>query len=181
MELVYIFYMAIMATASGGSIPVGFLDKLKLTWLPELLFAFGFGFASYQYGGWIACVLATTWSYLWMQTGHGVVLPWGRSLPVEEATRRQTLSPLVDWIARRLGIDYAVVKGDKVGYSVQYCRLFMAVKGFLIGLPVGGVILAILWPLAYEIGVRLKNHTVSELLSGTFAGLSIVTLLLIIG
>ena len=163
-----------MAAASGGSIPVGFLDKLRLTWLPEVFFAAGFGYAAYQYGGWIAAVMATAWSYLWMQTGHGTVLAWGKPQHISEISRVQTLTPFVDALADKLGINKTIGNPEEgIGHSINYCRLLMAVKGFLIGLPVGGILLAVLWPLAYEIGVRVKNHTVSELLSGTFAGISI--------
>lgn len=156
-------YMAITARQSGGGLGAQYLPRW-LTWLPELFFAAGFGLAAFQYGGLAAAVIATAWSYIWMQTGHGTVLQWGRD-PSQAEGRTQTLTPVVNWLAERFGFTL----GD-----VNYCRLFMAVKGFLIGLPVGGLPLAILWPLAYEIGVRVKRHEVSELLSGAFAGFSIV-------
>jgi hypothetical protein len=55
-----------------------------------------------------------------------------------------------------------------------YSWYMMAIKGFLIGLPAGGITLAALWPLSYWIGGRFKRNEVSELLSGASAGLSIV-------
>lgn len=161
--ILIVVYMAVTARMSGGGIGAQYLDRFKITWLPEVFFALPFGFALSQVvgpWGWLAAV----WSYLWMQTGHGTVLQWGRD-PVQAFGRIQTLTPVVDWLAKRLGLQLG-----KIGY----CRLFMAVKGFLIGLPVGGLPLAILWPLAYEIGVRAKKHEVSELLSGAFAGVSII-------
>jgi hypothetical protein len=115
--------------------------------------------------------LAAAWSYAWMQTGHGVVLPWGKALQFIDKDRRQLLSPVVDWLADMLKIK----KTQADGYSktLNYCRLFMAVKGFLIGLPVGGILLANLWPLGYEIGNRMKNAELKEYISCTGAGLSV--------
>lgn len=162
-----IIYMALMSRMSGMRWPL--LDRFKITWLPELFFAAGFGWAAYQYGGWIAAPLAVAWSYIWMQTGHRAILHWGME-PIRDPDRKQFLTPFVDWLAKRLGI---------VKNSTPYCRLFMAVKGFLIGLPVGGVVLAVLWPLAYEIGARLRGkvkfdpHIVAEVLAGAGAGLAI--------
>lgn len=48
----------------------------------------------------------------------------------------------------------------------------------LIGLPVGGLPLAILYPLAYEIGQPRDRADISELLAGAFSGVSIVLFLL---
>lgn len=158
-----IAFMTITCRMAGGGLGAQYLPRW-LTWLPEVFFAAGFGYAAFQYGGWIAAALATAWSYIWMQTGHGTVLQWGRD-PSQAVGRTQTLTPVVNWLAERFGF----ALGD-----VNYCRMFMAVKGFLIGLPVGGLPLAILWPLAYEIGVRVKRHEVSELLSGTFSGIAVV-------
>ncbi|MCZ6898071.1 MAG: hypothetical protein O7D95_05110, partial [Betaproteobacteria bacterium] len=59
-------------------------------------------------------------------------------------------------------------------FSKNYARLFMAVKGFLIGLPVGGFTMMILWPLGYEIGNKAGKHWLSETLAGAGAGLSII-------
>lgn len=169
MGMFFILYMAITARQSGGGLGAQYLSP-KLTWVPEVFFAAGFGLAAYQYGGIVGAVIVTAWSYLWMQTGHGTVLQWGRD-PAQAVGRTQTLTPLVNLIAEKLG--YSV--GD-----VNYCRLFMAVKGFLIGLPVGGIALAVLWPAAYEIGVRLKRHEVSEIVSGAFAGISILVFIAIL-
>lgn len=167
-------WMAVTSRQSGGGLGAERLPRW-LTWLPEILFAAGFGLAAFQYGGWIAAPVATAWSYIWMQTGHGAVLHWG-TYPLYSLARKQTLSPIVDSLAARFGIE--------VG-STAYCRLFMAVKGFLIGLPVGGVPLAVLWPLGYEIGnqykARVRPHAglqrkgaaLAELMAGAGAGLAI--------
>lgn len=166
-------YMAITARQSGGGLGAQYLPRW-LTWLPELFFAAGFGFAAYQYGGWIAATLATAWTYLWMQTGHGTVLAWGKPQSISDIQRSQFLTPFVDALANKLGINKTFGNPDDgMGHSINYCRLFMAVKGFLIDLPVGGLPLALLWPLGYEIGNRLKKHEISELASGAGAGVAI--------
>ncbi len=78
---------------------------------------------------------------------------------------------MVNWISDRLGFK----RGD-----VNFCRTWMAVKGFLICLPVGGIIGAVLWPLGYEIGNRIRKHVWCELLSGAGAGVAIVIFRLLI-
>jgi hypothetical protein len=173
-ELLYIPYQAITARMSGGGLGAHVLDRFKATWLPEVFFALPFGFALSQVvgpWGWLAAV----WSYLWMQTGHGVVLPWGKALQYTDKDRAQTLSPFVDWLSDRLKIQK--VQSDGYSKTLNYCRLFMAVKGFLIGLPVGGISLAVFWPLAYEIGHRLDNAALKEWLAGTGAALAVILFL----
>lgn len=166
-----ILYMTITSRMSGGGLGAQYLPRW-LTWLPELFFAAGFGYAAFQYGGWIAALLATAWSYIWMQTGHGTVLHWGRDPAAAQGERKQFLTPLVNRIADRLGF----TRGDR-----NYCRLFMTVKGFLIGLPAGGLPLAVLWPLGYELGYRLRgklpngwSHAIAEFSCGMGAGVAIL-------
>lgn len=179
--------MALLSRMAGGGLGAHHLDKYKLTWLPELLFAWFFGFAAAAEfdaeAKSLAFIVGALWSYIWMQTGHGVVLPWGKALGFEHRNRTQTLSPVVDFIADRLKIQ----KTQADGYSRtrNYCRLFMAVKGFLIGLPAGGLPLAILWPLGYEIGNRYgewarphiarkyKAAAIAEFLAGAGAGVTV--------
>ena len=102
-----------------------------------------------------------------MQTGHANALPWGKG--GHNPDRENTLSPVVKEIADLFKIEH---------FSTNYARLFMSIKGFLITLPVGGTGF-LFWPLGYEIGHRLKNHTVSEMAAGAGAGVSIVIFLLI--
>lgn len=190
--------MAVLARASGGGYGARHLDQFKLTWLPEFFFSYVFGAAvtltypdinigmGWQFGSalvpnaeyhfdiripsWAIGAAAQIWSYLWMQTGHGTVLHWGDD-PSQAIGRTQTLTGVVNFIARLLNIEIG---------SKGYCRLFMAVKGFCIGLPVGGLPLAILWPAGYEIGHARKNHAMSEHLSGLGAAIAITAWVLFV-
>ncbi len=170
-SIYFVIVMAVLARMAGGGIGGAFLAKYGFKFLPELLFALPFGFPLYfvianfnTSAAWIVYITCVIWSYLWMQTGHGSILNWGRN-PAYTKNRKQFLSPLVNNIASKLNIEIG---------STNYARLFMAVKGFLIGLPVGGIVLAVLWPLAYEIGNRFKKHEVSELVSGAVAAIAII-------
>jgi hypothetical protein len=74
----------------------------------------------YEILGFVVCF---AWSYAWMQSATGPALPWG-SNPTASMSRPRKLSPLVNWVSDKLGFE----RGD-----VNYCRTWMAVKGFLIG------------------------------------------------
>jgi len=182
----------------------------NLTFLPELLFAFAFGgvaawathtlisawltpFAVEWLVTLLACLFATmvfvrvtAWSYAWMQTGHGFVLAYGDTIRPQDVGRRQTLSPFVDWLADRLGI--ARMNADGVSPTANYCRLFMAVKGFLIGLPVGGITLAPTWSGCYELSAQLRRrgfkkvdpHAIAEMGTGVAATLAISLFIVVI-
>lgn len=176
--------MALMSAWAGGSLwPSQYLPKWA-TWLPELGFALAFGAAWYPIAqGWdidvvsgyvvkgepyllyipfeyIFCTLVSLWSYIWMQTATAPGLHWGKG--GYNPDRTSTLKPFVDFIS------------PWHPSTVEYCRLYMGVKGFLITLPVGGFLGFVLWPLGYETGNRMNNHTVSELAAGAGAGLSIL-------
>lgn len=181
-KIIIILLQAVLSRMSGGGFGAEKLHR-RLKMLPEILFALVFAATILSVStNWFLAVFVFVWCFLWMETGHGVVLPWGEPIPdgsfKDEMLngRKQTLTPVVDFLARRLGI--STERPDGV-YSVNYCRLFMAVKGFLIGLPVGGVVLAVLWPLGYEIGKRLKNAELCEILSGAGAGIAIVTFIIL--
>lgn len=169
---IFAVYMGTMARLSGS----GFGHKWGVAWLPEVLFAVPFGVAA----GWagdafgvpfVQCQLITALgavvSYLGMQSATWYFLKWeGHQDPATERTA--TLKPIVDFIARKLGYEL----GDE-GYS----WVAASVKGFIIGLPIGGILTALWWPLAYEIGSHAKGrverfgidpHAVSEILSGVF-------------
>jgi len=175
LSLLILTYMALMSRLSGS----GFGQKWNVSWLPEVLFAIPFGVAlAYATGVWWL-VFTSIISYLAMQSATWTFLKWEKHIPNTE--RSSTLKPVVDWIA------------DKFGYSLGdegYSWIAAGLKGFLIGLPVGGVLLAILWPLGYELGSHAKGrvekygidpHVISEVLAGVGAGLSIVLFLTLMG
>lgn len=206
--LFIIAMMAILAMASGGSLPGSHLlndidarnddgsDKggvmpFNLSWLPEALFAAVIATCSVEgienLGAdwsftWMlaAWVLMAGWSYTWMQTGHAAVLPWDRIDKLQTKPRNNTLTMPVQKLCRLLHIRY-----ERNGnYTEAYVWMFAGVKGFLMGLPVGGVVTALLWPLGYEIGSHAKNrfmdqvswdmHMVSEGNSGAGVGIGCV-------
>lgn len=186
--------MGILAAWSGGSLwPSQHLPKW-LTWLPEALFACVFGYTIYNAtGDWLDLqfvqgyildgknyfihvndeyiwgALAAAWSYGWMQAATANGLHWGTG--TYKPDRDTSFSPIVNFITDKLNIDRS---------SAWYCRIYMGVKGFLITLPVGGLGF-ILWPAGYDVGNRLKNHTVSELASGFGAGINVSLFLYITG
>ena len=176
--------MAILASLAGGSFPGSkVFDReitlfhrwtINFTWIPEAIFcAIIASAAEMAWGSWVV-IPAFIISYIGMQAATGPALPWGDD-PERSMSRPRTLSPIVNWISDRLGF----TRGD-----VNYCRTWMAVKGFLIGLPLGGIPLAILWPLAYEAGYRVApytkgfdSHIIKEMLSGVAAAIAITIII----
>lgn len=159
--------MAICSGWSGGTLK-GHKIFGRAKMVPELLFALGFMTVYYPLFGWWG-LIAVFWAFGWMETGHANALPWGAGN--HNPDRENTLSPVVKKLSDWLGIEY---------YSKDYARLFMAVKGLLISLPVGGSGV-FFWPLGYEIGHRVKNHLVSEMASGAGIGLSIIIFSYMVG
>lgn len=174
--------MGILGRMSGN----GFGEKWGIAWLPEWLYALPFGLAaafSYVHFNpddfkiviaFLITVLGTLISLGGMQSSTWYFLRWEtHSDPNTE--RGGTVKPIVDWIADRMGY--------KIGQE-GYAWIGAAVKGFITGLPVGGVLTAVLWPLGYEIGSHAKgrverfgikdSHAVSEFMSAAGGGLSIV-------
>lgn len=166
------FLMAVLARASGGGLFATSLPD-KLGFLPELAFGAVFGLVFHmEHGGLLLPLLAAVWSFLWMETGHGTAFHMGRRPSEALSGRKQTLSVVIDPLCRAVG---APLGGKFYGWA------FMGLKGALIGLPVApaGLLLAVLWPLAYFVGMYLLwepeedngRGDVAELLSGAFAGL----------
>lgn len=163
MHFLLIPYMMICAGYAGGSLPYAdkldkevtvFGRKINFTWVPELLLVIPLGFLV----PWYLSVFAIAWSYLWMQSATAPALHWGKG--GYNPDRTSTLKPFVDWLN---------AKTFKANPStVQYCRLYMFIKWFLICLPTGflapvGAVGAVL---AYEGGARFKwPHGVTECLS----------------
>ena len=169
--------MALLSRMSGGGL---FASRIP-SFLPEVLFALGFGLGAHLLGyPWYVVVLSSVWSYIWMQTGHGTAFKMGREPDTALSGRKQTLSYVVDPICKALG--------RPLGEGL-YCWVFMGTKGLLIGLPVApfGLLLGILWPIGYEIGYQARERVSSsvsatatgEMVTGFFAGAVILLQLLV--
>jgi len=174
--MMLIIYMAICAGYAGGSLPYSnildkeieiFGKKINFTWLPEAFLALPFGFMQ---DGYITGALAIAWSYALIQSATAPALHWGQG--GYNPDRTSTLKPFVDWLNGK------TIKADPS--TAAYCRLYMGVKGFLIGLPTGpgAIITAVLWPSSYEIGHRMKwPHWTKECLTGAAAAVAILAVL----
>lgn len=173
MQALMIPLMAFLSRMDGGGFFAPRLAAMGLKFLPALLFAACVALPFFHHP--LTALVVLAFSYFAKNTGHGVVLGWGSANP-QARGRRQFLSPLVDLIANKLKIVDTDVNGDA---TIAYCRLFMAVKGFFIGLPLFplGVLMAVFQPLAYELGNRrlkikgVEPAVISEMLSGAFMGL----------
>ena len=171
--------MALLSRLSGN----GAGAKWGVSWLPEALFAFLFGLANsyafFSHGfGFFAVVsslvFSTLISFAGMQSATWMSLLW-ESHDDPNTERTATLKPFIDWLAGVFG--YRL--GDE-----GYAWTAAAVKGFIIGLPVGGFPCAVLWMLGQEIGSRVKGENQQvfrDLFAGAGAGLSIVLFLAIVG
>lgn len=185
MFLLLILTMGFLSRLAGGGFFAPLLNKLGVNWLPELLFALPFGLAfGSMFTGYVPSIVATAfawaWSYVFMQSATWSFLDWTGEEGKDYGDRSFTLKPIVDFIAKKFGFKL----GDE-GYS----WISAGVKGFLIGLPVGGFSLAILWPLGYEIGSHFKGrvekygldpHAFSEFFAGMGAGVAICLFLLVV-
>ena len=171
-DLFFIIAMGALSGLAGASYTIArHLDgdglRFSLAWLPELLFAVGFVYPWLGIAPWYILPVIVAVSYLAMERGHWTVLAWDTVHKDEFSDRkRPTLEPLVDWL-------YRVMTKHKPMNRTQYSCLFMGVKGFLISLPIAGLGV-VAWPLGYELGHRLKDHAMSEFLSGAFMGVIIV-------
>jgi hypothetical protein len=212
-NITIIISMAVLSAAAGGTLPGSHLlnkkgdkdehgrDKggimpVNLTFVPEMFFSAVIGFCSVTGIEYIAHALGYSlnfvtlfllwsilsgWSYGWMQTGHAAMLPWDKIDKLLTNYRDNTLTPFVQWLCGSFGIRYKLSSGI---YTEAYAWMFAAIKGFLIALPVGGLVGAVLWPVGYEIGSHAKNHLeklfnhpmhiVSESASGAGMGVACV-------
>lgn len=176
-------FMGITSRQAGGGFGAHRLPRW-LTWLPEVLFAIPFGLPLFlllvPHVGSLALLpafLAVAWSYLWMQSATAPGLHWGKG--GYNPNRTSTLKPYVDFLNNLRVGKWSIGPGYDPS-TAQYCRLYMSVKGFLIGLPVGGIPLAVFWPLGYELGHRTGKEDLIEFFAGIGAGVAVGLALLVI-
>ncbi len=165
--MTYIFFIALfacLARAAGGGLWAKHLQAKKdggvmpfdLTILSEIAFGLITGAAVGWHHGLMLGALAAVSTFFAFNTGHGTVLD-----PAQAAAgRKQFLSNIVDSICEK--------RGWPLG-SLEYCWIFMGIKGAWIGaflLPYGAL-LALLWPACY----MLLNGTAREWVSGGLMGL----------
>lgn len=176
--IIFVIVMGVLGRLAGN----GFGAKFGMKWLPEILFTIPFGVAlGWAVGNPFLSIPAAFVSYLGMESSTWYFLRWKKHSD-PNLTRGGTVKPIVDFFAKLCG--YKI--GDE-----GYAWIGAAVKGFIIGLPVGGVFTAILWPIGYEIGSHAKgrvekfgikdSHAVSEFMSAAGGGLSIIIFLTLIG
>lgn len=159
--------MSFLARGAGA-------DWFKLKTLFGVLFGAVFGVvSSVVYGHWVAGIIGFLISWRGFEFGHGTFYAMfgyhdhNRDPNKPDFPRVQTLEKVVRPIYTKLGGDI---------YSPLYSWVCMGTKGFLIGLAAGwyGLLLVVLWPLAYWIGFRVeKSGAVAEWVSGMFAGMVI--------
>lgn len=152
--------------AGGGFFAPKLKEKLNFDGAPEIAFGFALNLPWLLSGHWLVYILASLWSYAWMETGHGTVMTMGKDPSAAQSGRKVFLSRVVDPICAKFGF--------KLG-GWQYCWMLFGLKGFLIGLPLApwGLMLAVLWPLSYFIANRVfSKNEIAEYLTGAFAGLT---------
>lgn len=194
LPLLLIPIMSLLARQSGGGAGAAWLVYQVGTHfgakagkfasnIPEILWALTIAAVTcYAFHGSIWNFLFfAVWSYIFMQVGHGNAYHDGM-YPDAQPDRWQTL----DWLVRPFTAVWRItwqVDGHektifkKTGLAARskwYCRIFMGVKGLLIGAPMlyFGLPLIILWPLGYAIGFRYlkKDSGPAEYITGAFAG-----------
>lgn len=163
-EIILIFGLAILYAWAGGSLKC---HEFIPSAVAEIVFSLVLVSPLMQFHP-LAALWAAPWSYRFLQAANANGLHWGKGQYKPE--RDTVFSPIVNWTSDRLGYDRS---------SVQYCRLYMAVKGFLVTLPVGGFGV-IGFPLGYDLGERLNGRVKdSNLYRELFAG-GITALFLVI-
>ena len=173
-------YMGFMSRLAGN----GWGSSFGFSTLPEILFtlptALAPTYVAYQFIEWWSVavfLVAGVISFVGMQAGTWMFLRW-EAHDDPNTERSSTLKPIMDWIA------------DKFGYKIGdegYAWIAAGVKGFIISLPVGGVLGAILWPLGYEIGSHAHGrshkigiddpHVIAEFMAGFLMAFAVLSFL----
>ena len=175
-SILFIVLMGWLHRQTGNN----FGTKSGLTWVPEPLFALPFGIAlgysNLDHG--LVCAITSGLagfgvSWAGVQSGTWPTLPWDMRGVVNKL-RKATLRPIADFIANRFDIEFD---------SEAYAWLYTAMRGFIIGLPVGALPMAILYTLANELGSHavgrtekygIDPHAVREFLGGCAGAVAIL-------
>jgi len=177
---IFLILMGILGRLSGN----GFGQKWGVSWLPEALMCVPYGVAlgsalgyalwpDKPYLGILLAFAGFAVSYAGMQSATWHFLRWETHTD-PNTERTATIKPLVDFIAARFGYSLG---------QEGYAWIAAMVKGFIIGLPVGGFITAIGWAVGYEIGshahgrVKFDPHAVSEFMSSALGAIGILVFL----
>lgn len=178
-ELAFIIAMGGIARLAG----MGWGKKAP-EWLHSAAYGGALGCALYFLGfaTWLCgatAAIGTLVSYAGMQSATWMFLRWETHADPNTG-RTSTLKGIIDKIAALFGYSLG---------QEGYAWVAAMVKGFIIGLPVGGFLTAIAWACGYEAGSHAKGrvekygidpHGVSEFLSGAFGAASIVVFLNVI-
>lgn len=148
---------------------------------PEWIYTSVFGLAlGWATGSFWLFLLGWLVSYAGMQSGTWSFLRW-ESHDDPNTERDGTMKGVVDWIAGKFGFKL----GDE-----GYAWIAASVKGFIISLPVGGLLGAVLWPLGYEIGSHAKGrvekygidpHAFSEFFSCALGAVGVLVFAWVVG
>ena len=174
--MLVLLIIPILMGATFRMVGAGWLEtktgKSWMKWVANVMAVFPIaGVAALGYGhDWLFPIFLV-WCAVWFETGHKDPLSWGRPSP--SPVRDNTLTPIALFIAGGFG-------WHRTG--IQYARLFMAIKGFLFTLPIGGGG-AIAYPLGYEVGEKVLRDfsrdrlgdpdTIREILAGVFIGIAV--------
>lgn len=180
----------IIGAAAGGSLPYSYLLNKKGatdpntgkdlggilpfngTWIPEAIHSILIGIVAAQIAAHfeyhlLICLavflVSGGISYAGKQSATRPALGWGR--PHNGTHVKRKLTPVVNFIACRL-------LGFEIG-DINYCRTWMAVKGFIITLPVGGLGF-ITWPSGYELGHRIGDLNYREFFASGITGIYVM-------
>lgn len=181
MSFLLIPLMSFLARLSGSSYLQEWLGITPNTFwesffkrVPEIIFGLIIGCVSGYLNswGWYWWILASVWSFVAMETGHGTFYKMigydDHNRPDDEPDK-----PRVQTLEKIFRPLFLLFKGDINNPS--YSWFMMSIKGGLIAFPLGAlpvILNAILWPTAYWIGHRkLNSPKYAEWISGAFIGL----------
>lgn len=140
-----------------------------ISWLPKILWGLAIALAvAYHTDSALFFLIAWVWAWFSVKAGHGNAYHDG----TERDTFPDRFQAPIDYVVRPV---CKLLKWEVRGTA--YCRLFMATKGLMIGLPMlpYGLLLAPAWAASYWISFRVlkRGSMPAEWISGAAAGLAI--------